>query len=79
MKETPSENIFLEMREAATKIWNTYDNEFGYVTEKLHYINSLKNIGDNAMVFYRMFDFVNQNTFNQIVSDEVLEYIKNNK
>jgi hypothetical protein len=58
--ETPSIEIFNEMRAAATQIWNTYDNQFGYVTEKLNRINSLENIQDNAMVFYRIFDWENQ-------------------
>jgi len=76
--ETPSIEIFNEMRVAATQIWNTYDNQFGYVTEKLDYINSIKNIEDNAMVFYRMFDWENQTTFKTLVSESTLNYIKNN-
>jgi hypothetical protein len=76
--ETPSIEIFNEMRAAATQIWNTYDNQFGYVTEKLNRINSLENIQDNAMVFYRMFDWENQAKFRNLVSHQTLEYIKNN-
>jgi hypothetical protein len=76
--ETPSIEIFNEMRAAATQIWNTYDNQFGYVTEKLNRINSLENIQDNAMVFYRMFDWENQTTFKTLVSESTLNYIKNN-
>jgi hypothetical protein len=76
--ETPSQEIFDEMKEIATSIWNIYDNEFGYVTEKLNRINSFDNILDNAMVFYRMFDWRNQAKFRSKASKEVLEYIKNN-
>jgi len=76
--ETPSIEIFNEMRVAATQIWNTYDNQFGYVTEKLNRINGLENIQDNAMVFYRMFDWENQTTFKTLVSESTLNYIKNN-
>lgn len=76
--ETPSIEIFNEMRVAATQIWNTYDNQFGYVTEKLNRINGLENIQDNAMVFYRMFDWGNQITFKTLVSESTLNYIKNN-
>jgi hypothetical protein len=76
--ETPSIEIFNEMRAAATQIWNTYDNQFGYVTEKLNRINGLENIQDNAMVFYRMFDWENQTTFKTLVSESTLNYIKNN-
>lgn len=76
---TPSQEIFNEMKSLATQIWSTYDNQYGYVTEKLSYINRIDNIQDNAMVFYRMFDNNNQETFRANASNEVLEYIKNNK
>ena len=76
---TPSQEIYNEMKSIATQVWSTYDNQYGYVTEKLNYINSIKNIQDNAMVFYRMFDNNNQETFRANASNEVLEYIKNNK
>ena len=76
---TPSQEIFNEMKSLATQIWSTYDNQYGYVTEKLSYINRIDNIQDNAMVFYRMFDNQNQETFRENASNEVLEYIKNNK
>jgi hypothetical protein len=76
---TPSQEIYNEMKSIATQIWETYDNRYGYVTEKLGYINSIDNIQDNAMVFYRMFDSQNQETFRANASNEVLNYIKNNK
>jgi hypothetical protein len=75
--ETPSQEIFDEMKLIATTIWSTYDNEFGYVTEKLERMK-FGNIQDNAMIFYRMFDHVNQGKFRANASPEVLEYIKNN-
>jgi hypothetical protein len=76
--ETPSIDIFNDMKQAATQVWETYDNEYGYVDEKLNYVNGLSNIQDNAMVFYRMFDWENQRKFKQLVNEETLEYIKNN-
>ncbi len=77
--ETPSIDIFNDMKQAATQVWKTYDNEYGYVDEKLNYVNGLSNIQDNAMVFYRMFDWENQRKFKQLVNEETLEYIKNNQ
>ena len=76
---TPSQEIYNEMKSIANQIWETYDNQYGYVTEKLNYINRIDNIQDNAMVFYRMFDNNNQETFRANASNEVLEYIENNK
>jgi hypothetical protein len=77
--ETPSIEIFNDMKQAATQVWRTYDNEYGYVDEKLNYVNGLNNIQDNAMVFYRMFDWENQRKFKQLINEETLEYIKNNQ
>ena len=78
MTETPTEEIFNEMKAIASKIWNTYDNTYGYVNEKLDRINSINNIQDNAMVFYRMFDHQNQNAFRYSASPEILAYIQDN-
>lgn len=74
-----SDEHFLEMREIATKIWQEYSDEFGYVTEKLARINSFGNVQDNAMVFYRMFDWENQQKFRTMASDEVRQIIEENR
>ena len=76
--ETPTQEIFDDVKSAAITIWKTYNDEYGYVTKKLDYINSLENIEDNAMVFFRMFDWVNQSTMKNMVSSESLEYIFRN-
>jgi hypothetical protein len=77
--ETPSQEIFNDMKSAATTVWETYDNTYGYVTKKLNHINGLENIQDNAMAFYRMFDWINQARMEDALSQDSLEYIKNNK
>jgi hypothetical protein len=76
--ETPSQEIFDEMKAIATEIWNTYDNKYGYVDEKLGRLSYLTNVEDNAMISYRMFDTQNQTTFFFKASPEVRDYIKNN-
>lgn len=76
--ETPSIEIFEEMKSAAIAVWQTYDNTYGYVTEKLNYINSFGNIKDNAMVFYRMFDYQNQAKMMEKLSQEAINYINQN-
>ncbi len=80
MFETPSQEVFDEMREIAIGIWNTYNDEHWYASEKIAKINSINNVEDNAMTFYRMFDSPNQMRFNiSIKSEETLKYIKNNQ
>ena len=76
--ETPTQEIFDEMKQISTEIWETYDNQFGYVDEKLNRINSFENIEDNAMLMYRMFDRENQSLFRKKSSEEVISYINNN-
>ena len=78
-KKQPTTEIFNEMKKIAISIWQTYDDSYGYASEKITRINSLDNIEDNAMVFYRMFDPVNQAKFRQEASNETLKYIKNNQ
>jgi hypothetical protein len=77
--KTPSKEIFEEMKRIATFIWtDTYSDEHGYVTEKLKFINSIDNLDDNAMMFYRMFDYQNQRFFRQLSNTPVLVYIEEN-
>lgn len=56
----PSDEMFEEIRKAAIEIWETYDNEFGYVDEKVNYIKSFGNVGSNYMTMWGMFDWHNQ-------------------
>jgi hypothetical protein len=76
---TPSITIFEEMKSAAIAVWQTYDNQHGYVTEKLERVNSITNIQDNAMVFYRMFDYENQARMRERLSQESINYINENR
>jgi hypothetical protein len=76
--EAPSQAIFDEMKETATQIWSGYDDSHGYASGKIGYINSFGNVGDNAMVMYRMFDSSNQGKFIKLSSPQVLTYIAEN-
>lgn len=74
----PSEEIFEDMKKAATTIWSTYDNTYGYVDEKMERVNNLKNVKDNAMILYRMFDHWNQAIMREKLHINSLHYIKQN-
>ena len=76
---TPSITIFEEMKSAAIAVWQTYDNQFGYVTEKLERVNSITNVQDNAMALYRMFDYENQAKMRARLSQEAINYINENR
>jgi hypothetical protein len=77
--KTPSNAIFEEMRQISSSIWkDNYSDEHGYVTGKLQFINSIDNLDDNAMVYYRMFDYNNQRKFQKLATTPVLVYIEEN-
>lgn len=62
----PSERIFKNIKKCAIEIWKTYDNEYGYVDEKVNRIKDLKNVEgrmgtvSNALFMVNMFDFNNK-------------------
>jgi len=66
----PSEEIFKEVKEAAIEIWGSYDDQFGYATEKIERIQDLENISDNVMYIVAMFDLPNQNKLADKLSPE---------
>lgn len=76
--ETPTTEVFNEIKIAAIAVWDTFDNTYGYVTEKVERINSIQNYADNVMACYRMFDYGNQQLMKKNLSDEALSYINRN-
>lgn len=67
---TTTNKLFNELREEAIKIWKTYDDTYGYATEKIDYINSFGNVGDNYGTIIGMFDSTNQAKLFKAVSPE---------
>lgn len=55
----PTDEQFNEVKLKCIEIWNTYDNTYGYATEKINRIKDLKNIEDNVMYMIAMFDINN--------------------
>ena len=54
----PSDEVFTDMKSAATEIWNGYEDP--YKSEKLDRIKDIQNVGDNFMYLFAMFDMNNQ-------------------
>lgn len=54
----PSDEAFDEMKEKAIEIWSKYGEP--YKSEKLARIKDIKNISDNFMYMFAMFDMDNQ-------------------
>lgn len=73
--KAPPQEIFDDIKENAMKIWNTYDDEFGYRTEKLNRIKDVGNIKDNAWCIVAMFDQSNQAQLISTVKPKTAEMI----
>ena len=56
----PPKEVFDEIKKASMEIWQTYDDSFGYATEKMSRIKDIENVSDNAWYMVAMFDTVNQ-------------------
>ncbi len=56
----PSDIAFEEMKKECIAQWNTHDNTYGYVDEKVDRIKDIKNIEDNFMYMIAMFDMDGQ-------------------
>lgn len=58
--DAPSDEVFDEIKQAAIEIWQTYDDTYGYASEKINYVKSIKNFRDNWGTLVGMFDGINQ-------------------
>ena len=74
---TPPDNeLFSELKEAAIKVWSTYDDTYGYATEKINSIKDIGNVGDNFMYIVAMFDTENQIRLSTLLSEECSKEIR---
>jgi len=71
----PTQEQFEEVKAKSIEIWNTYDNQFGYVDEKVNRIKDITNIEDNVMFIISMFDFDNQTKLASMLSESTKKAI----
>lgn len=72
----PTDEIFQEVKQASIKVWNKYDDSFGYRTEKIESISKLKNVRGNFMYMVAMFDIHNQRELSSYLTDEAKKEIR---
>lgn len=65
-----SNKLFNELRDEAVKIWETYDNTYGYVDEKTTRLSELTNVKDNYGTIIGMFDIKNQEKLYNAVGED---------
>jgi len=66
----PSDKVFNDIKANATKIWQGYDDTYGYATEKIDRIKDITNVKDNYMYMVSMFDSDNQAKLIDLVDNE---------
>ena len=53
--KSPKDKYFDELKSACIKYWGTFDDTFGYATEKINQVKSFENNDGNFMVMVKMF------------------------
>lgn len=51
----PAQKHFDDLKSACIRYFKTFDNDFGYVDEKIKTLESLENVGGNFMTMVKMF------------------------
>ncbi len=72
----PSAEIFEGVKAASIKLWQTYDNQHGYVDEKVSRIEKIINFKDNTTFIVAMFDSSNQNKLLGMVEGEAKVWLE---
>lgn len=70
------QEVFDEIKEAAIKQWNTFDNTHGYVDEKLTRVNSIRNIQLDGLILLRMFHRNSRQKIINSLSDRTKMYLE---
>jgi hypothetical protein len=73
--KAPAQEVFDDIKTNAIKIWQTYDNTYGYVDEKVNRIKDMENISDNAWYIVAMFDYQNQEKLLYAVKDPAKKFL----
>lgn len=73
--QAPAIELFDDVRENAIKIWQSYDNTYGYADEKINQIVDMQNVGDNFMYIVAMFDYNNQEQLASMLKEETKKAI----
>jgi len=74
--KAPSQEIFNEIKLSCIKIWKTYDDTFGYATEKIDRIKDIENIRDNCLFMVAMFDVLNMKKLLDSLSTESRQWLE---
>ena len=66
----PPQEQFDEVKARAINIWSSYDDSYGYASEKIAKVKEIENVGDNFMCIVAMFDLPNQLMLSNMLSEK---------
>lgn len=72
----PSDEAFEDMKKACLEVWNSKGNEGGYRDEKVSRIKDIKNVQDNFMYMFAMFDYGNQRRVVSLIEPSTIEEVR---
>ncbi len=58
--QAPPDEVFEDLKSTAIRIWESFDNTYGYVDEKKSRLEGIENVSDNAWYILAMFDHGNK-------------------
>ena len=71
----PSDECFEDLKKHAIALWSTMGDEPSYAEEKIGRIKDIKNIQDNFMYMFAMFDMGNQRKVARELKEETKKAI----
>ena len=73
--KAPTQEIFDDIKSRCIEIWKTYDDQFGYASEKVNSIKDLTNIRDNCLSIVARFDTNNMRKLLKLIEPKSREWL----
>lgn len=70
------QNIFNDIKQSSIQIWKSYDDTYGYATEKIDRVNDIENYSDNYSFIVGMFDAHNMRKLMNMVQPKTKEFLE---
>ena len=71
-----TEKAFKDIKQNCIKIWQSYNDEFGYSTDKINRVKDVNNIKDNGLHLIAMFDVLNIQKLLSMLKPETVEELE---
>lgn len=73
--EAPSDKVFEDVKKKSIELWRTYDDTYGYASEKVERVQAIQNIKDNVYAIIGIFDTSNQAKLVQTLDEPARRFV----